>query len=208
MSRNLKALCLALVAAFAMSAVVASAASAAPEFNVEAASSEHPAILVGEGYASLVTVEETVGCGATLEGNTKLAHTTSQTLYPTWSGCGSIKWENNGCSFKFNMIGKITPAKAKMDIVCAPSKMIVTTDWFGCRQEVGPQTGLEVVEYSNSGSGSTRTIGANFAIKGITYTLAGACTFKGTFNTGSYKAENTTISAYTDQLVQQGLWVL
>ena len=145
MIRNFKVLGLALVAAFAMSAVVASAASA--QFT----SNSYPTTVtaVSELGNDVFTVDGTsVECKSHFEGTAAEA-TTKITITPTYTNCKAFGFLSatvamNGCDFVFHSNGEV-------DVECPTGKNIVITA-SSCEVDVGTQTGLESVALSNNGN--------------------------------------------------------
>ena len=120
MIRNLKVFGLALVAVFAMSALVASAASAnkAYWFNSDTGAADWTK-LSGEqikGTPDTFVVDAgTVSCTtATYAGSTSATTTNTITLAPTYAGCtlfplpGTAAITTNGCSYDFQADGQTT----------------------------------------------------------------------------------------------------
>jgi long-subunit fatty acid transport protein len=166
MTRNFKALGLALVAAFAMSAVVASAASAA-EFHAEKA----PVTLTGSQHAGedvFTTDAGTVSCEeATYTGSQATVTALTASATPKYSGCHATFGLNttvdvNECKYIFNA------NTGKVDISCPAGKVIAVTA-PGCEITVGSQTGLSSATFTNVGAGTTREITIDVALSGIKY---------------------------------------
>ncbi len=165
MTRNFKALGLALVAVFAMS-VGASAASAA-EFHAEKA----PVTLTGTQHAGedvFTTDAGTVSCeNASYTGSQATVTSLTAGAIATYSGCHAAFGLNttidvNECKYVFNANTK------KVDISCPAGKVIAVTA-PGCEITVGSQTGVGSVNYTNIGSGTTREITIDVALTGIKY---------------------------------------
>ena len=140
MTRNLKALGLALVAVFAMSVVGASAASAATEFHAEKA----PVTLTGSQHAGedvFTTDAGTVSCeNASYVGSQATATALTSSATPSYSGCHATFGLNttidvNECKYIFHSDTK------KVDISCPSGKVLAVTA-PGCEITVGSQTGL------------------------------------------------------------------
>ncbi|HET7120889.1 MAG TPA: hypothetical protein VFI17_06515 [Solirubrobacterales bacterium] len=194
------------MAALALTAVVASAAQAAPEFRVATA----PAIIKGEqvGTQSFSTVNGNVTCTtATFNGTSNVTATTSQILTPTYEGCNAFGSSANvtttGCTYTFALVKSSSPPTANVNINCEAGKVITVSALGGCTTTVGSQNGKSHVVFSNTANSPT-DIDANVTVEGITYTASG-CIFNGTFNTGKVTGE-ATIRAYSGN-VQQNLSV-
>lgn len=175
MSRNIKALGIALVAAFAMSAVVASGASAqAFKFKSEGT----PTKLTGTQHAGndvFVTDAGSVSCSeANYSGEQVGTEVSEVTVTPSYSGCTAFGFVNvpihvNGCQYKFTAITKEgANFEGAVDIVCPAGKVIEVTAPL-CTVTIGSQNNLKKVTYTNVGSGTTREVTVDVAITGITY---------------------------------------
>jgi archaellum component FlaF (FlaF/FlaG flagellin family) len=190
--KNLKILGLALVAVFAMSAVVASGASAlSPAFTSEGS----PTILTGsqEGSDVFTTHGGTVTCTtATYEGTQTGTESSETEVTPTYSGCTAFGFVNvpidvNGCKYVFT-------ANQSMHIVCPAEKSIEVTA-PGCTVTVGTQTptGPNTIEYTNIGAGTTMEVTLDVSLSGIHYIEHN----KGSFPTCSFPTETTTNGTYS-----------
>lgn len=165
MTRNLKVLGLALVAAFAMSAVVASAASA----QIGKITSDGPVTLKGTetggvGANSFTAFGATVECpGSTYTGHKVI--TTPHTLIPSGSTEATItpKYVNcvtggnpatidmNGCDYVFRDATTVSAGTwgVTVDIVCPVGQVIKITGG-ACTVEVPAQTGKTGFHLSNT----------------------------------------------------------
>ena len=201
MMRNLKVLGTAVVAVLAMSAFVASAASA-DTFQSE-----------GGVKASLTGAQVTTNILKTTAGSAecKTATFTATTAsgvsevpaVPAYSSCTCIgiacTVSMNGCSYvlRINGAGSTT---GTADVVCPEGKEITLTS-AKCIVHVPAQAGLATVTYSNSGATTTREVVLTLNIAGIKYSHTkvgegiGSCTSgSGTTGTltGSVKATGVT----------------
>jgi hypothetical protein len=198
MMRNLKALGLALVAVFAMSAVAASAAQAEHKFTSESTTT----YLLGEQKTKNVftTSGGTVECtGAKFEGGpfsgTELK---SVTIHPTYTGCTAFGLnatvETTGCNYIIEAAGKEEMGTAKVE--CEEGKLIRIKP-LGCEVTVGPQTPTTpTVSFTNESTGKTADVLVTAEVGGITYTSSGfPCGPSGT--NGTYTGSVTT-KGYSD----------
>lgn len=170
---NLKALGLALVAAFAMSAVAASVAQASTPAAFTAA--EYPAVATGHEEGALNYFEITGG-GAKTECNNVTYEATlagashELTVTPHYTECEETISGNpatvhlNGCDFRFTAgtytAAPVDDAHGKVHIVCPVGKKIeITVSAFGspiCAVDVHPQTLEGGITYTNiPGGGAT-----------------------------------------------------
>lgn len=208
MKRKTLVMCLAVASAFALTALSASAASAAPLFHAES----EPVTFKGSSGDHVFTTESgTVACStSSFTGTSATKTTTTVTLTPTYTGCTAFGFlsatvEPHGCKYTFHLVEGSSPPTATVDIVCEESNEI-TISSTGCVVHVPPQTGLNHVVFENAGSGKTRTIKANITVEGIKYTATPGCINSGTHSTGTYKG-TVTMSGSTSGGVQQGIWV-
>jgi len=151
MTRNLKALGLALVAVLAMSAMVASAASAATFTATKGAK-----IQAESNSIEFTTTEQGVKCNKTVfKGTAPAASFTSITFNAEFAECKSTSGidatvtgfgqhgEAKPCDFVFYATGTI-------DLVC-PAGEDLTVDIASCLIHIPGQVGLGTVTYFNNG---------------------------------------------------------
>ncbi len=162
MRGNLKALGLALLAAFAMSAVMASAAQATPaQFTADA----YPAVGTGKEVAGTVNkLESTAGtsisCGNVIyeatqgEASTELTVTPHYTSCETNSGIG-VTVDLNGCHYKFTAGTKAAHGSTGSVHIICPTGTEITVTAAGCTIHVPPQT-LNGVTYTNEVNGDVK----------------------------------------------------
>lgn len=174
MTRNLKALGLALVAAFALSAVVSSAASAEPfAFHSEI---QHTTLTgAGEGSSSFTFDAGTAKCStAKYEGTMLSEESTSLTLAPAFESCtiAGVKADvsMNGCQFVLTASAKEGGIyKGTMGISCGEGKsMTILVTLLGvtvCTIDIPAQT-LSGVTFSEVSEGDVK---ATASVSGITY---------------------------------------
>jgi hypothetical protein len=209
MIRRFKTFGLAAVMAMALTAVVASAAQAAPLFHVE----EAPATITGTQTTRQVFTTEsgTVECeNATFNGTSSVTTTASQELSASYSGCTAFFFfgatiNMNGCKYKFNLVEGSSPPTATADLVCAAGKEIEIEAPF-CKVTVPAQTGLKHIVFSNTGTKTGRDIDANVTIEGIKYTSQAGCSNAGTYTNGTLNG-GATVKADRGNGTANGLWV-
>jgi hypothetical protein len=218
MIRNLKALGLALVAVFAMSVVVASAASAS-EFtglNGKGAheggtfsgtqTATHLFNATGSSEFGQVTCETATFAGTSANGTD-----TNPTVTPTYEKChvvlGSTKFpvdvRTNGCTYKFSITGgsedKFTGTAAVECPTASPIEVEVTTAGGGtkkCLDTIGPQSGLNNVTYENNTAAGDLVVKTetNNVVNTTSGGLLNCGVSNGEHKTGSYQG-STTVSA-------------
>ncbi len=183
MSHKLKALGLAMVAVLAMSAVVASAASAAAGIFT---SEKSPVTLTrsqeGTNEWSIGTGARKVSCATASAQGTASNGATSLTLTPTYTGCTStgglgMTVTVNGCDFVLHpTTGTATSGTETMDVVCPVGKEI-TFDVYGngehipanikCEYHIKAQTGVAAGTYKDIGAGTTQEITETLNVTGV-----------------------------------------
>lgn len=175
MIRNLKALGLAFVAVFAMTAVAATAANATiPQFQADG----YPATVTSHSEASnhVFTINKgPVKCKTHhFEAETSAA-TNKLTVFATYKNCTFVGLNAtvnmNGCHYEFYLHTSGPPLYiGTADVVCEGSKIKVTS--LQCTAEVGEQEELSELTFENVGAGEVE-VGAN--VSGITYNTSGSC---------------------------------
>lgn len=191
MIRNIKALSLALVAVFAMSAVAAAGASAA-EFTAETS----PVSVTAEqtaGAQHVFSVDGTeVKCTTAkfATAGTVEAPATSITVHPTYAGCTAFGFleasvKTTGCDYKLFAAGGI-------NVVCEGSNQIVISA-ASCEAKVPAQEIASGLSYVNEG-GSPSTVKVQAALSGTVLTNKTKdgflCPLKGTGEVfGSYSGD-------------------
>lgn len=197
MIRKFKGMGLALFALLAMSAF---ASTASAQFESEA---EHTILSVGSSgmqkfapSAGGATVEcETINIdNATISSPSKT--TTTVTVEPTYNNClpflgiAATSVHTNGCDYVFHLADNAT--SGSVDVECPTATGIQITVGSICTYEIDSQTGLNTVNYSNTGSGTTREVNLNPNVGGITSqrtTNHFFCPAAG--NTGTYSGTST-----------------
>ena len=203
MTRNLKALGLALIAMLAISAVASSAAQAAPgELHSEVAAGKTSAILTGVnvGIHQMTVKGFTLKCEyANVEG-TVAKTTTDATVTPEYDICfyGGLKAEvkMNGCKYTLTGAADFT---ANLDITgCTSGKSIEVIDPI-CTITIPEQKGLSHVVFANK-PGPPKHIEASSTVTGVTYIGDGMlCGQAGGHHADGTLTGSTTIKAYEDE---------
>jgi hypothetical protein len=211
MIRNLKVLGLALAAVFAMSAVVASAASATVTFH----SPVEPTYLTGEQHASNDVFNTDAGevtCShATYVGKVAAKTTSTAEVTPSYSGCHlififtfNVTVDHNGCTYLFHVDPALENGNAEgsVDIVCPAGKVIEVTA-PGCTVTVPPQTGLRKITFTNAGTANAMDITVDVNLTAITYeehnTSGSTCASSTTHTTNGTYSGNATVRGYEIQ---------
>jgi hypothetical protein len=194
MIRNLKVLGLALVALVAMSALASTASagfeSEAESTNLTVSSNTMQKFSPSEGGAAI----ECTKIAATGTQTGKVA--TTVTISPTYSSCetflgAATSVTTNGCKYVFHSAAKSTTGTT--DVECEGANQIEIKVGSICTYKIGTQTGLSSVNFKNTGSGTTREVIVEPAVKGIKSTLTTNdffCPAAG--STGTYTGTSTT----------------
>jgi hypothetical protein len=198
MTRNLKTLGLALVAAMAMTAVMASAAQA--QFTAD----EAPVTLTADATEHVFTTAEGEVTCEDISFHGEAANTAQPdlTITPIYTDCEAFglaaeitgfghhgEPEATQCDYLFHADGTV-------DLDCGPEGHIVIDTSASCDVTIPPQDGLSSVSYDNIGEGSTRETVVDADVSGITYVNTGhgfLCTIAGITHYG----ETTHSGTYT-----------
>ena len=202
MIRNLKALGLALVAVFAMSAVAASAAHAtAASFSWDSGTAKltGTAATVAEGGTQKFTITggalwtscDTVYATAEVTGTSASSITTTGGITYTNTAeenagekhtCtnsvgGKVNVSTTDCNYRFNAGETVTASSSKgnVDIVCPAGSAGITVNSPGlCLIHIFAQNGIGPVNYSTM-AGPPEDVTIEPAVTNITYTHTGLC---------------------------------
>jgi hypothetical protein len=191
MIRNLKSLGLALVAVLAMSAFVASAASAAPEFTASA----YPATSTGsntKGSEAFTLDGTSVLCDSHFASHSLAAANSTLTVTPTYSNCEAFGFLNatvntEGCTYVFHATERVSAGvyNHHVDVVCPTGKSI-KIEAGTCKAEVKAQNGRTTVKTTNSGGSVTvqpnTSVSTTVTQDGFGCPLAGTGTRNGTYH--------------------------
>jgi hypothetical protein len=183
MTRNLKSFGLALVAAVALGAIGAHAASAVVEHSFRSDAEETVATARTESYSNAenkskdvftLTPGLTVECYGTYEGKVVGKVVDQVTVHPKYSSCGGGPVHTNGCNLVFDSdttqaSGHSTSSEhAAATLECEAGHVIEITS-SGCHIAVGPQTvhGSRYTYVTHSGKSS---LTGAITFRTITYT--------------------------------------
>ena len=206
---------LALLAVFAMSALVTSSAWAAVEFKSES----EPTVLTGNQETGTSDVFHVmlgnVACsGVTYVGEVEGTSSTDMTLVPSYSGCKAFGFINapvdtNGCEFTFTAGSEVSGNfEGSLHIYCPANGSIAVTG-PGCTITVGPQTPTGgTITYTNVGAGATSEITLDVALTEIHYIedeSGGGCTSAGKTTTDGTYTGKTIVKGENKSGVQHGI---
>ncbi|HWL49356.1 MAG TPA: hypothetical protein VNT92_05720 [Acidimicrobiia bacterium] len=174
MIRNLKALGLAVVAVFAMSALTASAAMAGTtSFHSNA---DHTTITgEQEGTNTFSVNAGTIHCStATFSGTSSATTTQEITIAPSYSGCKitAITLETVEATVDMNGCHYLLTSSGQVHVTCPSAPIRVTSPI--CTVTVHPQT-VNSVDYTNTGSGTTTATTVESTASSIKYTQSAIC---------------------------------
>ncbi len=220
MIRNLKALGVALMAAFAFSAIAAGTAAAGETYTSE----------VGAGVQTYVTGEKTsnhifttgggqISCTTiSFPGEAKPAGPASHeiTVTPHYTNCTAFGFAtahitNNGCHYTFTTPTDLGGGKWTIHpphIVASTGSpehcFTITPTFFGasvCTQWVPPQTptGGHIIATNGGGGANPMDVNLETTITGIHYTGTGGSCGDGTTHTDGTYTGNVTVRCYSNQ---------
>jgi hypothetical protein len=207
MIRNLKALGLALMAIFALTAVASSAAQAI-EFHSEIENTTVTASTEAGSNSVFDAAGASISCAsATFTGSQAAKTSPTLTVTPAYSNCTflgvvGVPVNMNGCQYTFNANGEVA--------ITGASCTAITFEAATCKVEVGKTNNqnLKEVTYTNLNSGTTREVTVTPHVIGITYTSSGlGCPKAGTFSDGNYTSGNAVAKGENSKGVQVGVWV-
>jgi hypothetical protein len=221
MTRNLKALGLALLSVCALGAVAASAATAATDhFTSPLASTIITGDQVGTTHvfgtksSSLEVSCNKAHFAGTAEGTSAL----EIEVHPEYSECsagvfGNATVDTTGCNY--NLTGETDPytntsgvsegEAATVGVACEGSTVKITGS--GCTISIGSQEHLLGVKYDNEGSGSTADVKVTVKVDGIAYTSSGvSCGLVGIKASGTdgFLTEEVTAKGFEDNAGTEG----
>ncbi len=216
MIRKLKVLGLALGAVFALSATMASGASAVDTFTVEGGG-VNTAVLTGESANNIFEITSNgfkIECAVSRFAGTVTNGASTATIFPTYyqttpatkcpTTLGNALVKMNGCDY--DLTGSTTgsdggAADATVSITCTGTNKIEIQGPLGCTLSIPAQTPTSGgVTYTNEGAGATRAVTVKATSTGITYTASNACTLVG-FSTHGNDADFTgsvTVKGFVD----------
>lgn len=180
MTRKIKALGLALMAVFAMSAIVAQAASAV-DFESNASTTILSAS--GSNHEFNVTGSEVRCATANFSGHVASSTTTKITISPVYTGCTAFAGFVSAKVTGFGHYGEedtcdyVMHASGEVDLECEGSAEVMI-DAGPCDAHIPEQTGLGTVSYENVANGDIKaTININSIT--VSHTDGIFCTFSG-----------------------------
>lgn len=202
MTSNLKNLGLALIAAFAVSAVVASGASAAGE-KFHCAKEQCILTATSETEKQHDIVKDNLGnelaCHGSYQGNTTAKTVDEITLVPAYSECtGGHSVTNEHCAWIFKSSTDAN-GHAKTKLECAAGGKLIVHTSVGCTLTFEPQEVEQGVHYVNGMLPNTVT--AEVTAKGLKFSKSGGfCFVFGTTATLTAKLSITCSENLADPL--------
>ena len=189
MIRKLKVLGLALGAVFALSATMASGASAVDTFTVEGGGT---AVVTGESANNIFEITGNgfkIECAVSRFAGTVSNGAATATIFPTYyqttpgtkcpTTLGNALVKMNGCDYDLtgSTTGSDGGTDATVSITCSGTNKIEIQGPLGCTVSIPAQTPTSGgVTYTNEGAGATRAVTVTATSTGITYTATNACT--------------------------------
>jgi hypothetical protein len=184
-----------LTVALALSAVVASAAQAAPEFWAE----EFPASVFGKHIGNVAMTDEgSIVCEeGSYTGELKKEASSTLTLTPKYGKCKSQGWPVtffwNGCDYLLHLKEKTKEENysGNFDFACPAGKVIEAKAYSDaghttqiCRMTISPQAGMLSVTYTNFLEAGQRKVEMTFKVGKFKYTQEGSFCVNGSFSNG------------------------
>lgn len=194
MNRNGKALFSVLTIAMALSAMVASAAQAAPEFTAE----KFPATVIGSQVGSFALTDEgSITCEEGSYSGELTESSSTLRLEPEYGKCKSQGWPvtffMNGCGYLLHLKEKtnVNNYKGNFDFACPAGKVLEAKAYENpthtivlCRLTIAPQSGLLSVSYTNFVEGGQEEVEMVPKVEKIVYTQEGTFCVNGKFGNG------------------------
>jgi len=216
MIRNVKILGLLVVAAMAMSAMVASAASAV-EFHSDSTNTWLTNTTTTGTSHKFDAAGNNITCTTASFKSTQEAKTTSSIkAEATYANCTffgvAVTVSMGNCAYEFKANGEVAVVD-RTGLNCDSAKITFKGTFLGasCHVEIGEQTGLKTATYDGA-STAVGTVTVTPAVTGITYTATGGlCGETGTKTNGNYTSGTTTMTGYVDTAGAEGastpIWV-
>ncbi len=222
MIRNIKALGAVLAAVVAMGAVMATAAQAAGELEVDTDANGRSNLTgvrtAGEHAEHLFVIDGTTPNGkitvrckiATFEGTVSggpangKTIVTEQLFRPTYAECGASSLtahvKMNGCQYLFKGTAEKTSTVTIQNCTAGKEIEVEVTAFGTCKVTVPPQGPLNHIKYVNKGGVGTQEmhVTAEGAVTGIKYTESAACPDPGVHTNGTYNG-NVTLKGSKDE---------
>jgi hypothetical protein len=213
MIRSIKVLGLGLLAALAVSASAAPAASAnPPKFHAEFAGIFLTGTQIGMAANTLTIDQGQLKCNvATFTGVQGAMTTTTMTLKPNYEECQlageAAAVTLNGCRYTFHLEEQTEPIEARMGIEC-PVNQVLEIDTAECTVTIPAQQPQQTVTFTNEGAGMTRAVVADLNVSGLDYVEhgAGCASQTQTTQNGIYTGQ-ITVKAEDAGGGHVGLWV-
>jgi hypothetical protein len=175
-----------------MSAVAASAASAAEFFHEAEAGGKARVIAHNEGVHKFTAgVIGTIECKKATFTGTEFVTSPQKTVtvLPAYSECTFLKVSGvvvkmNGCTYTFNQPTGTGPFTGTTTVNC-PTGKAIEFEATGCKIEVGAQGPLSSVTFTNRAT-TPKSVSVAASVSKIAYTASGTCTVLGKKEDGSY----------------------
>ncbi|HEU5253084.1 MAG TPA: hypothetical protein VFU16_07155 [Solirubrobacterales bacterium] len=188
MKKRLSIIGLALLAALALSAVAGAAGASASQFRAQ----QYPATITGTQGATqkLVLNGTTIKCNNPTGTATASAASSTLALSPSYSGCTlgglNANFVSNGCQLIYTSISESAPLTGTLGVSCEAGAAIEIKQGT-CVVSIPTQSGVGGVEFTNAGTGSTRTITATYNITALSYSGGSGCpaSLKGSYSNGT-----------------------
>jgi len=205
MTRNIKAIGLAVLAILAMSAFAASAAQAAPEF--EASETGETMGSGGAGETFSTEAGDVVCSSSTFVGNATSKKATTEKTHPTYSGCKAFGFlsatvNTEKCDYVFHPKTKISETEytATVAVDCASSSESIKVVASTCSAEIKETGELNHVIFTNKTKEGKMDLTVDATVSSIPYTVTNdgfLCPFSGKGNKTDGEYTTTSPITYT-----------
>jgi hypothetical protein len=204
--RSFKAFSLALVAMFALSAVMASAAFATYDSEVATTTLNGSQKTENEFTTDVGTVKCKTATFSGTQSGTEVGKTgvftaPTVTVHPTYETCNlagqSVSITTTGCDYVF---ATAVSQKAAVTVKCETGKEIIIKDkaGLGCEVKVKGQSPSGTVAFKTEGAGKTREVLVTSSVTGISYSWTAGCP------NAAKKAGSNTNGTYSGSVLEKG----
>lgn len=186
MKKRFSIIGLALLAALALSAVAGAAGASASQFRAQ----QYPATITGtQGTAQKLNLNgTTIKCSNTTATATAASASSTLELTPAYSGCTigglAATSSSNGCQLTYASTSESAPLTGTLGVKCGAGAAIEFKQGT-CVFSIPAQSGVGGLEFTNAGTGSTRTVTTTYGVSGLSYTAGSGCGSPGSFSNGT-----------------------
>jgi hypothetical protein len=200
---------LALFAALALTAVAGAATASASQFRAQ----QYPATITGtQGTPQKLVLNgaTTIKCSNPTATATATTASSTLDLTPTYSGCTlgglAATITPNGCHLNYTSTSESAPFTGTFGVNCSAGSAIEIKQGT-CVISIASQSGVSGMEFTNSGSGNSRTVTATYGLTTLAYSGGAGCpgSLVGSFSNGTMTG--TSVLKGSVGLRQVGVYV-